>query len=134
MPTKERMCAFILFPRMYEWYMEKPVVEEVDRRIDLIFDQNEAFRGHILGLWNNKRFKRRYPAWNVVRSVSEADYRKEPALEIVDMVAWSMNHLGLNRDGEWTNVALRIKTAMRVRAYPVDKQRLLNDPYIEPRV
>jgi len=132
LPSPERICAFVLFPRMYDWYMGRSISTGESRSVDVWFDQNEKFRGHVVSLWNNKKFRRRHPGWEIVRGIREASYKGTPPLQIADMAAWSINRLGSHSGDEWSKLALRIKAALRIYPLDVDKQRLLNDPYREP--
>jgi hypothetical protein len=61
-------------------------------KIELHFDQNERFRGHLLERQKHKRVRRDAPALLNIVSNGEADMRFVPALQATDVLAWSVHH------------------------------------------
>jgi hypothetical protein len=59
-------------------------------KLQLIFDKNEPFYGHIHDRWHSKRAKKEEPTWAHVLALSEADSQELPALQAADVIAWAV--------------------------------------------
>jgi len=91
LPSPARLCARIVYPAMLDWYahISKRNLESVD----LIFDRNEPFMRHLRADWENKKFRKKHPAWEIVRSMVTAKMESTPGLQMTDMIAWAKNRL-----------------------------------------
>jgi hypothetical protein len=58
-----------------------------------LFDQNEQFIKHIYEDWQSRKIQRKYPVWNLIRSIRQADMRETIPLQIADVAAWSRNRI-----------------------------------------
>lgn len=61
---------------------------------ELYFDQNEPFYGHVQDRRVNKKSKKQVTLLEKVAYVGESDSRLVPALQIADLFAWCINHVG----------------------------------------
>jgi len=68
----------------------------------LIFDQNEPFKRHIDARQRNKRAKKHLESiLGRITSVTEADMRDVPALQMADLFAWCYSHKRKEPHHEW---------------------------------
>ena len=90
-PPPERLCSRIVFPKLLDWYgaFSDPILDV----IEVYFDRNEKFIGHIQRDWENKKIRRENPVWDLIRTIAPADMRITPPLQVADMIAWSRNRL-----------------------------------------
>jgi hypothetical protein len=95
-PSPERLCARILFPRILDWYQRFP--DPIVDVIEMFFDRNERFMGHIQTDWNNKKLRKRFPMLELIRTVAPAEMRLTPPIQAADMVAWARNRLAVPPD------------------------------------
>jgi hypothetical protein len=95
-PSPERLCAKILFPRILDWYAGFP--DPIVDGIELFFDRNERFMGHIQTDWNNKKLRKRVPMLELIRTIAPAEMRFTPPIQAADMVAWARNRLAVPPD------------------------------------
>jgi hypothetical protein len=59
----------------------------------LIFDQNEPFKKHVVHRQENKKARKHLTQIvNRITSITEADMREVPALQMADLFAWSYSH------------------------------------------
>jgi len=58
----------------------------------LIFDQGEPFRGYIEDRRRNGKVRKEHPLLDRITSVTDADMRSVPALQVADLFAWSVSH------------------------------------------
>ena len=91
LPAAARLCARIAFPKMLDWYSEFP--DPILDTIDVFFDRNEPFIGHISNDWNNLKLRKKYPVWGLVRTVAPAEMLLTPGVQAADMLAWSAHRL-----------------------------------------
>jgi hypothetical protein len=90
-PPPEKLCTRSVLPRILDWYAGFP--EPIVDAVELFFDRNEKFMGHVLKDWNNKKIRRLQPVWDLIRQVAELEMRRSPAVQMADMIAWSRNRL-----------------------------------------
>jgi hypothetical protein len=84
---------------MWDWYSAFP--DKILDLVEMYFDANEGFMGHLLREWRNDKFKRAYPSyWNLVRSMTPADSRTVPPLQVADMIAWARNRINSSAIGD----------------------------------
>ncbi len=104
LPLPERLCARLVFPKAYEWYSSFP--DPILDSIDVFFDRNERFMGHIAGDWNNKKTQKTPPIWGLVRTIAPADMRQTPPLQAADMLAWARNRMAVvERNDKFSQLA-----------------------------
>jgi hypothetical protein len=90
MPPADRMCSRWTFDSAAMWYGGFPI--PVLDKIDVIYDRNEPFLKHVYRDWKGpKKDRLRKPFWDLVNTVAPVDCRKTPALQLADMMAWSVN-------------------------------------------
>ena len=57
-------------------------------RLQLTFDQNERFYGHVSDRWKSKRARKEEYIWDHIIAIGEADSRAVPGLQVADLIAW----------------------------------------------
>lgn len=95
LPVPEKICARIVVGQIWQWYLEFP--DKIITSMQFYFDRNERFRRHVYADWKCKQLVRCYPAWGLITAIGEAKMNSEPALQMVDMIAWSRNFLLCNK-------------------------------------
>ncbi len=85
-PSPARLCVRNVFPVMLEWYGRFP--DKIMGAIDAYFDRGEQFMRHIDADWKNKRIRKEYPAWNLIRTIAPVDMRVTPPIQMADMICW----------------------------------------------
>jgi hypothetical protein len=98
LPSAARLCARLVFPRVMDWYGAFP--DPILDAVDVFFDRDEPFIGHISSDWNSKKMRRMFPVWNLVRTIAPADMSKTPPIQGADMIAWSAHRLSCKKLGE----------------------------------
>jgi hypothetical protein len=58
--------------------------------LQLVFDQNEPFHGHLSDRWKSRRAGKEETIWEHVIAMTEADSREVPGLQVADLIAWSV--------------------------------------------
>ena len=91
LPPAARLCARLIFPRVVDWYSKFP--DAILDTIEIFFDRNEMFIGHISEDWNSKRIRRQFPVWGLVRTVAPAEMALTPGIQAADMMAWAGHRL-----------------------------------------
>ena len=91
LPSPERLCARLIFPKIMDWYGTFP--EAILDQMEVFFDRNEGFMRHISTDWNDKRVRRKYPIWNLIKTIAPATMQNTPPLQGADMIAWARNRL-----------------------------------------
>jgi hypothetical protein len=76
-----------------------------DGEVELYFDRNESFRGHVYSEWAIKKRSKK-PWWSdMVKTVAPARMEDTPGLQAADMVAWLLNrHYSQGDLGNWVGV------------------------------
>jgi hypothetical protein len=62
------------------------------KHFDLVYDQNEPFRGHILDRQRSPKVIKELPMFSRIVSNTEANMRFVPALQLADLWAWCVCH------------------------------------------
>jgi hypothetical protein len=91
LPAPARLCARVVFPAVINWYGEFPDI--VLDSIDVFFDRNEPFIGHISADWNSKKIRQKFQVWHLVRTIAPAEMKLTPPLQAADMLAWATHRL-----------------------------------------
>lgn len=74
----------------------------------LVFDQNEPFIGHISQRQINKKAKKRLKDVNDrITSITEANMRVTPALQMADLFAWCFSHKFIKPQHSWQERLLK---------------------------
>lgn len=74
----------------------------------LIFDQNEPFKKHVIHRQENKKARKHLTQIvNRITSVTEADMRSVPALQMADLFAWTYSHKMQKPHHSWQKRLLR---------------------------
>lgn len=107
--TAAEACVTQALAKCLEWG-----VNAVAEHHHLIFDQGEAFRGHIVDRNRSRKALKDVPVLGKITSIEEADMRKLPPLQLADLYAWCVSHkernlgfrwqeqlLSMDRDDEW---------------------------------
>jgi hypothetical protein len=132
LPEPERLCARMVFPHVMDWYGN---LQGIDiGKIEFYFDRNEPFMRHVEPDWRSPAIRKRYPAWELVSSVTQADMKNTTPLQVTDVVAWGRNRL--NAGSHWESdphyaTAVRACGSLYSIHRPVDKNGLLGFSYKE---
>jgi len=73
----------------------------------LVFDQNEPFMGHVLDRQTNRKARKHLEStgfgFDKIVSVTSADMRRVPALQLADLFAWCYSHADTLPHHKWQN-------------------------------
>lgn len=69
----------------------------------LVFDQGEPFMGHIHDRMRNKKARKHLKILNRITSLTEADMRLFPAIQMADLFAWCISHKNSESRFKWQN-------------------------------
>src|SRR5260221_4345642 len=99
-----RYCSGIVLA----WYVLK--YPDVIHSAHYFFDQGERFKGKFENEWRNENARARklkHFTWrSVIKTITTADMKETPALQIADMFAWATNRENTTKDGEkWHHLA-----------------------------
>jgi hypothetical protein len=84
--TPELHCAVSCFQMCCHWADCIGI-----RRLQLFFDRNEPFYGHISDRWRSRKARKEESARRFVSALTEADARNVCGLQIADLIAWSVS-------------------------------------------
>jgi hypothetical protein len=75
-----------------KWYLEE-FEKWYPQEMHFYFDQGEKFKGRFEERWTRgkKSSGRFLNHWHLVKTVTTADMRDEPALQLADLIAWGQN-------------------------------------------
>ncbi len=132
LPAPERICARLVFPEITEWYGRFPdLILDV---IDAFFDQGEPFMRHVLDDWTSKKFKKRFPFWNMVRTVAPVVMEHTPPVQMADVICWGWQRFVSSVDFDsdpMREYALRAAHCLKGIYRPVDEFGLTNTNWKE---
>lgn len=88
-PSPERLCVRIVFPHVLDWY--GTFSDRIIGMTHFYFDRNEPFMRHIRADWENKRIRRLYPAWSLVKTIEAIPMQTTPQLQMADLICWGFH-------------------------------------------
>lgn len=103
LPVVTEICATNALVRTMEW--GKDIMGA--NFYHLIFDQGEPFYGHIKDRKDNRK-ARKLPELDRITSMTEADTRLTPALQMADLIAWCRSHRDTAPRHKWQNRLLKL--------------------------
>jgi hypothetical protein len=105
LPDPARICVRNIFPKMVECYGSLP--DHKTNVMDLFFDRGEGFMKHLDADWKSDECRKRYPMWNIVRTIAPVAMQQTPGVQMADVIAWSRanQHVGPN-GSKWYAVSM----------------------------
>ena len=98
LPPPARMCVRGIVPKIFEWYQAFP-----DTFLDVIefyFDRDEPFMQHIDADWKSAEYRKRFPIWDLIRTIAPVPMQVTPGIQVADLFAWSRTHVDRGRQAD----------------------------------
>jgi hypothetical protein len=108
-PHFQDICCFFCVSRGLAWSHEI-AVEFLANGGSVYFDRTDPFRGAVTNLWNNGKFVHKHrDTWGKLENVGCVIMQHTPAIQMADILAWSINakYLGWIH-GEWQTTLLDV--------------------------
>jgi len=90
-PDFQDVCSFFCVSQGLSWSQEI-AVDFLANGGSVYFDRTDPFRGAVTNLWNNGKFIHRHrDSWGKLEHVGCVRMQSTPAIQLADILAWSIN-------------------------------------------